>query len=617
MAAWLPRVSSTLVLSLAACSASSEPDGPLARSSVLLITLDTTRADALGCYGGPQDQTPNLDRLASEGIRFGQARSVAPVTLPAHASMLTGEFPFEHGVRDNATFRLSEKATTLAEHLQSNGYFTAAVMGSFVLHSDFGLDQGFDVYSDVPRRQLEQGSSDDQRRADEVVDEALRILSARDRENPFFLWVHFFDPHWPYDPPPAFMARALRGAPAAAFSEDELARKRYGAEVAFLDSQLGRLSAGVRSASEPHPLLSIAVADHGEGLGDHREPTHGLQLYDTTLSVPLIVHHPDLPKGLVVSEPVSVVDLTPTVLAMLGFDATDLSGSNLLPLIEGRAGEIARPLYVEACAPYYTNGWAPLFGLVEDGLKLIEGPRPELYAVGEDPAERRNQIEARPEAAGAMRARFSELVPRTRESERVTLDESQRDSLAALGYVGPTGPGPDERPLAPGAVLEGLRDPREGLPIQRLVAEAMGLKQAGQLEEAARTMRQVVQLDPDNPLYLSNAGEVFMAAGLTEKALEVLTRSIELREEASTRCALAQLLLEAGRAEDGIAHLRLNAKLHPRHLQTRLVLGEALLHGDDLDEAVVHLEAFLEEHASRDALHARVTELVREARKGR
>ena len=446
-------------------------------------------------------------------------------------------------------------------------------MGSFVLHSDFGLDQGFDVYSNVPRRKLEQGQSDDQRRANEVVDEALAILAARDERRPFFLWTHFFDPHWPYDPPARFMARALGGAPPEAFSEDELARKRYGAEVAFLDSELARLLGGARAAAGPAQLMCVVVADHGEGLGDHREPTHALQLYDTTMRVPLIVQHPRLPPGVVVTEPVSVVDLTPTLLGFLGLEARGLSGVDLGPLIGERPLDADRPLYMETCSTYYTNGWAPLFGLVEDGFKLIEGPRPELYQIETDARELRSLVETRAPLAESMRASLVSLGPRTRASERITIEESARDRLAALGYVGPTSAGPEDVTIVPGASIAGLRDPREGLPIQRLVAVALGQKAAGQVEEAVLTMRQVVQLDPGNPLYLSNAGEVYIGAGLVDEALAVLGKSILLREDAGTRCALARALTMAGREEEACSSLRLNADRHPHHLQTRLDLG--------------------------------------------
>jgi arylsulfatase A-like enzyme len=612
---WLRRA----VLCLAGLGACKEhaPPAPLAGASVLVVTLDTTRTDALGCYGGPADATPTLDALAREGVRFTQARTTSPVTLPAHATLMTGLFPFEHGVRDNGTFRLPDEAVTLAEVFSEHGYGTGAVLGAVVLDARHGLAQGFGSYSEVPRQRAELGQREAQRDAREVVDEALALLSG-ELAPPYFLWVHCFDPHWPHEPPPELLRRALRGAPAQAFADDVLERKRYQAEVSFMDAELARLLPAARARAGPAGLLTVVLADHGEGLGDHGEPTHALQLFDTTVRIPLLVHHPSLAGGREIDELVSLVDVAPTLCGLLGVPSVGSSGADLGALLRGEAAALSRrPLYVEACTPFYTNGWAPLFGLLDaDGRKLIDGPAPLFFDVRADPRELRDLSALEAQRAAALRAGFAPLAARTHPSTRIRLDATSARELAALGYVGPEGAsddGPDALSLLPGQRLEGRRDPREGLPIQRHVAVALGELEAGDAQGAAATMQQVVRLDPENPLYLSNAGEVFFAAGLVELAEEVLRRSLGLREDASTRCSLALVIARRGRPAEALELLRANARLHPAHLSTQLALGETLLANGDAPGARVHLEAFLAGHRVQDPLRSRAQALAERA----
>jgi tetratricopeptide (TPR) repeat protein len=467
----------------------------------------------------------------------------------------------------------------------------------------------------VTRAHAELGQREAQRSAREVVDEALALLSVK-LEPPFFLWVHCFDPHWPYEPPPQFLARALRGAPAEAFADEVLERKRYQAEVSFVDAELARLLPVARENAGAAGLLPVVLADHGEGLGDHGEPTHALQVFDTTVRIPLFFHHPRLAGERELDELVSLVDVAPTLCGLLGVPRVGTSGADLGPLLLGAPAEPAeRPLYVEACTPYYTNGWAPLFGLLDpQGTKLIDGPAPLLFDVHADPRELRDLSAAEAPRAAALRAGFAPLAARTRASTRIRLDEASAKELAVLGYVGPAGAADgDALSLPPGQQLPGRRDPREGLPIQRLVAVALGELEAGDIQAAAASMQQVVRLDPENPLYLGNAGEVFFAAGLLEQAETVLRRSLELREDASTRCSLALVLVRRGRSADALELLSANARLHPAHLSTQLALGEALLESGDAPAARMHLEAFLAGHRVQDALRARAQALSERA----
>jgi len=357
------------------------------------------------------------------------------------------------------------------------------------------------------------------------------------------------------------------------------------------------------------------LADHGEGLGDHGEPTHALQLFDTTVRIPLVFHHERLAHGLEVHEPVSLVDVAPTLYGLLGVPAVGMSGADLGPLLRGEpAAPAERPLYVEACTPFYTNGWSPLFALLDrEGKKLIEGPKPLLFDVRADARELRDLAQAEAERASALRAGFAPLAARTRPATRIRLEAEDRQALEALGYVGSEGAsaeGPDALTLVPGQLLPGRKDPREGLPIQRLVAVAFGELAAGDAQAAAASMRQVVKLDPDNPLYLANAGEMYFAAGLVAPAEEVLRRSLELREDASTRCTLAIVFMSAGRLAEALPLLEANVRLHPAHLSTRLALGEALLADGNAAEALTHLSAFLAGHRVEDPLRARAQGLA-------
>jgi arylsulfatase A-like enzyme len=603
----------TAAVLLSACSDDGEP-APLAGSSLLLVTIDTTRADAVGCYGGPDWATPVMDGLAAKGVRFDQARSTCPVTLPAHSSILTGMMPFEHGVRDNSTFRLSDDVTTLAERLDEAGYTTAAVMGAFVLHSDFGLAQGFDIYSDVPRRKLEMDVVEDQRTASEVVDEVLALAAKGHLEPPFFLWVHMFDPHRPLDPPEAFRMRALRDTSPNTTPPHELERLLYHAEVAFADAELGRLLAALESTVPAEELLVAVASDHGEGFGDHGEHAHGLQVFDSTMRVPMLLQHPALPAGVVVAQPVSTADLTPTALALLGVGAEGTTAHDLTPLLFDAAAERGAPVYFETCHPYYSYGWAPLFGLVDGSTKVVEGPAPAVFDLGADPLEFDNLVGARGGDHANARATFSALAPRTSVSERIELEADDRRALEQLGYTGEAADDGDHGPLPPGHLAPDLKDPAEAMPIKTLCQQAVSAMVAGDHESALAGIRQVLRLDPQNPIFLSQAGTVLITVGRSDEAIGPLTRSVGLREDPSARCSLAIAYNLTGDKDTAIDTLRLNSRLHPRHLHTRFALGELLLERGDAAEALEHFEFFLQEHDVEDAWHNGARQLADRAR---
>jgi choline-sulfatase len=384
---------------------------------VVIITLDTTRADRLPAYGYMDVSLPALDRLAAEGIVFGQATSVGALTLPAHASLFTGLLPPAHGVRENADPPLATDHVTLAEMLEDQGFRTAAFVGAVVLNADRGLAQGFGHYSDVGPRDGEPERK--QRRADEVVDEATRWLEGVGDDR-FFLWAHLYDPHRPYDPPPPF-----RSMP-----------DPYMGEIAFADSQIGRLVEALERRALLDRTIVIVVGDHGESLGDHGERDHGIFVYESVLRVPFILRAPAVAPGRV-GEVVRLTDVMPTVLDLLDIEAPPGDGVSLVELIHGRSTGLDLDVYAESVYPQ-RFGWSPLFALRRGPYKFIDAPRPELYDLDADPFEQRNVYALYPAVADALREDVREIQRRTAPAAeaRMPVSAETRQALAALGYLG-------------------------------------------------------------------------------------------------------------------------------------------------------------------------------------
>jgi arylsulfatase A-like enzyme/Flp pilus assembly protein TadD len=435
--------------------------------SVVLITLDTLRADVLGCYGGTV-ATPNIDRLAGQGILFEQATATVPLTLPSHASIMTGLLPVRHGVRDNGGFFLEAASTALAERFQAAGYATGAFVGSWVLERRFGLSQGFDQYSD---RFV---NEEYQRRGDTVVADALAWLGQVPADRRFLAWVHLFDPHTPYDPPEPFRSR--------------YAAEPYRGEVAYTDALVGRLLEGLAERGRRENTIVVLMADHGEGLGDHGEPEHGLFVYDVTMSVPLVVRTPWGPTGRSKSQ-VSLVDVFPTLLDLAGLaPQAGIDGASLLPALLDPTIDLGHAAYVETYFPMYHFGWHPLRGLRDGRYKLIQASRAEIYDLAADPGETADIASANGLRAERMRAAMDSLAPPAREApDRARLDAATRARLAALGYTGGVVDVKDEGHLP---------DPKDKVEVFALITSAKAAANAGRLKEAIAQMREVVRRDP-------------------------------------------------------------------------------------------------------------------------
>ena len=400
--------------------------------NVVIITLDTTRADRLTPYGLMDASMPALERLAREGVVFDQATSVAPLTLPAHCSLFTGLLPPSHGVRDNADPPLAPAHTTLAEVLADHGFRTAAFVGSDVLRPDRGLFQGFEFYrSAVPI--VGTPAHPRQRRGDLVMKDAIAWLDTV-RRSRFFLWVHLYDPHRPYDPPEPFRSRYL---------------DPYVGEIAFADAQIGRLLEALDARRLRDTTMVIVSGDHGESLGEHGEQDHGIFVYESVLRVPLIIRAPHLPARRV-GTVVRITDVFASVLDLLHLPPPPNDGRSLRGAIRGQRRKADLESYAESMYPQ-RFGWSPLRALRDGRFKLIDAPRRELYDLERDPFEMRNLYEERRALGVAMTRRLAVLAgaaPGARAS--VPVDEQQR--LAALGYVG-TGPSTP--------AIEGFPDPKD------------------------------------------------------------------------------------------------------------------------------------------------------------
>jgi choline-sulfatase len=550
-----------------------------AKPSVLLISIDTTRADRLGCYGRQGASTPNLDRWAAEGVVFENAVTSAPITLPAHASLMSGLLPHRHGVRDNGIYRVPDETPTLAALLAEAGYDTAAVVGAAVLDRQYGLQRGFKRYEDSVGPM---GLAIAERDAAAVTGAAA--AAARSLRKPFFLFVHYYDPHAAYNPPAPFAER---------FRPD-----LYQGEIAYVDEQIGRLRRELEGLGLLEGAVVVITSDHGESLGEHGEPTHGVFLYQSTLRIPLIIVAPGRwPGGSRVDTFASLIDVSPTLLELTGLRvAGGLDGRSLGPAVDGQAPGV-RWLPLESEFGYNAYGWAPLSGITDGALKWIDAPEPEMYDLVADPAERRNLVTARPEdgarLASLRRTMVTEdrrSVPARAESERTESERLAR--LTALGYTG-VGAGPPGRG-------SGLPDPKRVIGSLESINEARRLMGARRFAEADRTLQQVIEVSPRNLSALVLLGSSRILDGQPGKALGPLERAATLapfNADVPFNIGLARLSLGDTPGAEGA--WRRTLSLAPRNQDAAVNLVDLLMKTGRSEEAARVLG-----ESRRNGLHA-------------
>src|SRR5438093_523823 len=548
--------------------------------NLLLVTIDTLRADHVGVYGAANARTPTLDTLAARGVRFEHAQSPVPLTGPSHATILTGLYPPVHGVRDNIVFPLDARHQTLATRLKAAGDRTAAFVGAYPVAAAFGFRQGFDTFTDNFKESPAPGAGA-QRPANEVVDDALGWLTHLGKDR-FFVWMHLYDPHAPYDPPEPYRT--------------DFAGRLYDGEIAFTDAQLGRVFDWLRTSGHEQDTVVAVLSDHGESLGEHHEQTHAVLIYEATLHVPFMIAGPGIAKGVTVPTRMTTVDVAPSLLRLLGLaPPPEMTGLDLRPAFRGEELR-AEPLYAESLFGRLNCRWSSLRGLTVDDWKLVDGSRAELFHLSDDPAETHDRAaEEGPRVASmraTLRAAVAKMAPGGDHARTAAITPDQEAVLKSLGYVGGSGGGGDlDQP--------GLPDPRDrvhlyerlqvvlraqGIPLDRASAEATQIAEAdpgnpfayttlatlayraGRLSEAARAFRRALELDPDRPAVRQNYGRLLRDMDRleeSEKELRLALGQTDAQDERA-RSSLAETLIRLGKNDEAARLIDEALRIEPK-----------------------------------------------------
>lgn len=565
--------------------------------NLLVITLDTTRADSLGVYGGAGNHTPNLDRLARDGIMFKNCSTPVPLTLPAHASLFTGRTPLAHQVRNNGRYALAPRELTLAERLKPAGFQSYAVIASYVLLGRFGLKQGFDEYDDSLDSYKIMNSYNTEITAD-VVSSRFRAWLSKHKEDRFFAWVHFYDPHEPYAPPEEYRAGPGEKDP----------KNLYLGEVEFMDHHVGKILEDLKALGLLANTLLVVVGDHGEAFAEHGEKGHAIFCYEENLRVPLIFFHETLlPKNVVVEERVSLVDILPTLLELYDLErGEDLQGRSLVPFFRpGTKNPPPRPLYMESLYGFEEMGWAPLTGIVEGDMKFISLPRPEVYDLRQDPRESANLYEARPDLARRLKERLASFVSSHTEFQSETkraLTAEDIRQLQSLGYIS-SNPGQSRN----------NRDPKDGIVLDAKVNEFFKVLEhvpdrdiEGDIDRFLRDNG----IDKSPALY-ARLWRLYEKRKNRDKVVETLREAMAaFPEEVGSQMQLAQVYSVMKKYDLVISLGRQILERDPANPVPHILMGDAYTALRNFDEAQANLEKALKLEPENISLLIKYAELL-------
>jgi len=564
------------------------------RPNVLIITIDTLRADHLGSYGYQEAQTPALDTLAARGVRFAHARTVAPLTLPAHASLMTGTFPAHHGVRDNGGFYLANDQTTLATMLRTRGYRTGGFVAAFVLDRRWGIGEGFDRYFDdfdLDKYRVEIGLDAVQRPGSEVVSKAIEWLD-EDTARPFLTWVHLYEPHAPYEPPDTIRGRfppTMIGA--------------YDGEIATADLQVGRLLDHLARAGRLDRTLVVVLGDHGESLGEHGEEQHGFFIYDVDVRIPLILAGPRIPAA-VVDDQVRIVDVMPTILEHAGIEIPkQIQGRSLLPLMRG--AHLNLPALSETWYPRHHYGWSELTSIQDGRYHFIAAPRRELYDTQADPGEVTNLAARDPQRADAaeraLRAMTSQMAASRAATAPRPVDPAVEARLRSLGYVGSISPRAlDDRPRG---------DPKDKIKLYNLMKQAGLDSVEGRLDDGIRKLRDALAADPEIVEAYLMLGRMHGKAKREADSLAAYQKALALDPDNQTAAFnLALAYKTAGRADAAEAGFERVLALNPRDPKARYQLADMWMQRGEFARAEEALRQAVADNVERPAFQTKLGE---------
>jgi len=592
--------------------------------NLVVITIDTLRADHLGCYGYKQIHTPNIDALAVSSFRFERAYTPVPVTLPAHTAIFTGTYPTYSGMHDFSGNKLSAKQPTLATVLKQQGYTTGAVVGSAVLDSRFGLNQGFDFYYDhFDFNRLQESNLEEMERPGNVVADVALDWLAKNSRSKFFLWMHLYDPHYPYHPPAPYSA--------------EYKDRPYDGEIAFADAQVGRLISFLKTKGLYENTVVVLSGDHGESLGEHGEKTHGFFIYNATLHVPMMIHLPGS-AARTVSELANLADLMPTVLQALKVDVpSEVQGRSLLPLLTAKKETASPGLYAETFLPRLHFNWSELRSVETDKYQFIQAPKPELYDLATDPGETRNLFTEKKAVAGELQARLSGLVRQYSANqelaEKTGLDPALMERLKSLGYAGFSGGSMST------ATDNSLPDPKDRIQIYELISDAIAESQHGEFQpstekllaalktdpasvpvhyllglnyfrlhefpKAVEEFQRVLQLSPDYELAMFQLGLSYAHTGDFDHAIQMLHRALEVDgTNFSAAYNMGAAYLKKGMVPEAAAAFRQSITIYPEYAQGHRALGELLVFQGQSEEGLAELRRAVELDPHDAMMHA-------------